>query len=246
MIYVVLGMHKSGTTLASQILHHSGINMGEEIDPQVGYGQGNKYERESTWRLNEEILACNGKPSIDIPAPGRLTMSPDQRRKMRAIIQDLNRRYTDWGFKDPRTCLTYPLWAEELGEHRLVVISRPPGELFLRYRPRRAYRRYQDLPVAIKVLNRWIEHNSLIAGYLEQTPMEYIVLDYRRLMAEQSEFDRLQAFVGHELVDRRRKDLYRHRPGRDPLALKLATWLVERQTGQSPAQIAARLDGFRI
>lgn len=245
MIYVVLGMHKSGTTLASQILHHSGIDMGEEIDPAVGYGQGNKYERESTWRLNEEILACNGKPSIDIPAPGRLLMTPEQRQKMRGVIQELSRKYPDWGFKDPRTCLTYPLWAEELGEHRLIVISRPPGELFLRYRPRKTLRRYQDLSVAIKLIHRWIEHNSLIAGYLEQTAMDYIVLEYRRLMAEQSEFDRLQAFIGRKLVDRRRKDLYRHRPKSEPLALKLASWLVEKQTGQSPAQITARLDGFR-
>jgi len=32
MIYVVLGMHKSGTTLVSQILHRSGIDMGDGFE----------------------------------------------------------------------------------------------------------------------------------------------------------------------------------------------------------------------
>ena len=31
-IYVVLGMHKSGTTLVSQTLHKSGVSMGPEFD----------------------------------------------------------------------------------------------------------------------------------------------------------------------------------------------------------------------
>ena len=43
-IYVVLGMHKSGTTLISQILHHSGVNMGgAEIETSRSYDEGNKY-----------------------------------------------------------------------------------------------------------------------------------------------------------------------------------------------------------
>lgn len=49
MIFVVLGMHKSGTTLVSQILHHSGIPMGDGFDENVTYDGGNKYERESTF-----------------------------------------------------------------------------------------------------------------------------------------------------------------------------------------------------
>jgi hypothetical protein len=238
-------MHKSGTTLASQILHHSGINMGEEIDPSIGYGQGNKYERESTWRLNEEILECNGRVSIDIRAPAELVIHPEQRRRMRAIIRDLNLAYPDWGFKDPRTCLTYPLWAEELGEHKLLAISRPPADLYLRYRSKKTLRRYRNLAVAMKVLNRWIEHNSRIVAYLEHTQMDYLVLEYRRLMVEQGEFERLQAFADRELVDQRRKDLYRHRPDRDPRALQFAAWLIEKGTGKNPEKIAARLEEFR-
>jgi hypothetical protein len=137
------------------------------------------------------------------------------------------------------------LWAEELGEHKLIAISRPPAELYLRYRSKNALRRYRNLAVAIKVLNRWIEHNSRIVAYLEQTQMDYLVMEYRRLMVGQGEFERLQAFVDRELVDQRRKDLYRHRPDREPRALQLAAWLIEKKTGQNSEKITAHLEEFR-
>ena len=56
MIYIVLGMHKSGTTLISEILHHSGINMTEDQNTQLNYDQGNFYEWVAAVRFNREIL----------------------------------------------------------------------------------------------------------------------------------------------------------------------------------------------
>ena len=53
MIYIILGMHKSGTTLISQILHKSGINMGN-FNEDVSYDQGNKYERPASQKINRE------------------------------------------------------------------------------------------------------------------------------------------------------------------------------------------------
>ncbi len=44
MIYVIFGMHKSGTTLVAEMLHKSGINMGD-FDESVSYDIGNQYER---------------------------------------------------------------------------------------------------------------------------------------------------------------------------------------------------------
>ena len=64
MIYVVLGMHKSGTTLVAKMLHASGINMGESIDESADYSAGNHYERQSTAELNHVLLeGCLTPPS---------------------------------------------------------------------------------------------------------------------------------------------------------------------------------------
>jgi len=105
MIYVVLGMHKSGTTLIAQILHHSGVNMGE-IDDSVSYDSGNKYERHSTLQLNEDILGQGSVNSIELTAPDMLSLSDSQRERMRQIIASNEAKYNgNWRFKEPRTCL---------------------------------------------------------------------------------------------------------------------------------------------
>ena len=247
MIYVILGMHKSGTTLVSQILHHSGINMGDDIDPHISYSQGNQYERESTWLLNEDILGHQPLEveSIDTVAPDILQLTDAQRTGMHKIINECNEKYADWGFKDPRTCLTYPLWASELPQHKIIVIYRSPNELWQRYRPKHLYNRYLDPYVAWKLMCRWSEHNVNIMTYLQNTQVDFLVLEYRKLMSTQAEFDRLQAFVGMELNDRRRKDLYRHKSTKQFLSLNLATWLVRKQTKYDPVKIFEQLETLR-
>lgn len=244
MIYVVLGMHKSGTTLVSQILHHSGVNMGEGVASGGSYDGGNQYERESTWRLNEEILQARGVRSIHIDPPERVSLSQEQRARMRQIIDRCRRRYADWGFKDPRTCLTYPVWAEELPEHRLIVIFRHPAEPWPRYRPVHRRNRFREPFRAWQYLQSWCDHNARILTYLRDTPYPYLVLDYERLVTTQEEFDRLRQFLDRPLVDRRRPDLYRNQRHQYQM-LSLAGWLLEKKTGRQPRGILKQLEDYR-
>jgi hypothetical protein len=72
-----------------------------------------------------------------------------------------------------------------------------------------------------------------------------LLLEYRKLMSEQGDFERLQDFVEAPLVDRRNSALYRNRAQRQPLILSLATWWVEKKSGQHPGQILAELERLR-
>lgn len=244
MIYVVLGMHKSGTTLVSQLLHHAGINMGENLEQGVSYDQGNQYERESTWRLNEDILNVHARRSIDIRLPRSLQITPAQQQRMHQIIDECNRCYQDWGFKDPRTCLVYPLWAQVLPPHKLIIVYRDPAEPWPRYRPRHAHNRFREPYRAWKYLKSWCEHNHSIVGYLRDTTLDYLVLEYQSLITTQSEFDRLQQFVGRALVDKRKPTLYRNRAKHYPL-LNLVEKLLQRLEGYHPQTIMQQLEAYR-
>ncbi len=64
MIYIVLGMHKSGTTLVAQTLHAAGINMGD-FDESLTYDTNNKYERHDTQELNRDLLHGYLIPPLD-------------------------------------------------------------------------------------------------------------------------------------------------------------------------------------
>jgi hypothetical protein len=244
MIYVVLGMHKSGTTLISQTLHNSGVAMGEAFDARVSYDSGNKYEREATLALNMDILGLDSYVIRDVPAPSAVSLTPEQERRMLAIIGSCSASHKDWGFKDPRTTLVYPLWRDRLPPHRVIAIYREPEELWPRFRQGGIRRQYRNPIRAWQYLSRWYEHNQRLLDYLRHPGCDGLLLSYREFMGGTGEFERLRAFVGRDLVDMRRPSLYRGRRRRYPLVV-LAAWLMEKLTDRSPRALLRRLDSLR-
>lgn len=230
MIIVVLGMHKSGTTLVSQILHESGINMGE-FDKGVSYDQGNKYERQDALHLDMDILGAEDYEVLDLTPRGIAIMNGDQRARMKEIINQCQAAHADWGFKDPRACLTYNLWAEELPEHKLVAVYRDPAEVWPRFKWHGMRKHHTNFQRAKAYLSRWQEHNLNILKFLKSTHMEYLVMGYHDLMSGPDAFQILEKFVGKPLEDTRKPGMYRSRARAD-IFLKWGNQAIKRETGQ--------------
>jgi hypothetical protein len=240
MIYVVLGMHKSGTTLISQILHESGINMVEGSDSSRSYDQGNKFERESTLLLNHRLLRATKRFSLDLERPNDMVVSDLDVKLMDKLIADCNKSYRDWGFKDPRSCLLYDVWARALPPHKIIVIHRDADEVFAHYRK---VSRKRFFTVLFDFYKRWCEHNRGVLSCLKHTKMDYIVVNYEKFMLDDGEFNRLQLFVGKPLNDKRNKKLYRSR-SRKSLLTRCLKMLNQIRTGDSVEQISARLQDY--
>jgi hypothetical protein len=124
-------------------------------------------------------------------------------------VEVLNSRYVDWGFKDPRTCLTYPAWAQELDQHRLIIIFRSYAEVAMHYGLVGA--KLFRLVRLMKVLKAWTTYNQQILDHLEAAKVPSIVMSYEDFMRAPGEFDRLCTFVGRPLSDIRNPALYRSR-----------------------------------
>lgn len=241
MIHVVLGMHKSGTTLVAELLHHAGIDMVEVAAPDRGYDDGNTWERDSTKQVNHAILGSAGAFSLETVDRGR-RFGDAERARMREVIAACSARHPDWGFKDPRTCLTYDLWAEELPPHRIVAVFRRPEEAWAHYWSSSAgWRRWTVLH---HCLTRWCDSNAAILSALDRTSQPFIVIDYVRLMTDPAEFARLEQFAGRPLVDRRDPRMRRSRSTRS-VGYRLARAWHRLRGGASPEAIADRLDGLR-
>jgi hypothetical protein len=239
-IYVVLGMHKSGTTLVSQTLHKSGISMGREFDESRSYDQGNQWERRESWLINLEIVGAVESGYFSLDRSTRHTGAPTPRiaDRMRALIAAGSNEADDWGFKDPLSCLTYEQWAHVLPEHRVIAVYRDPGAVMRHYRCRR-----WDVVRAWRVLRAWSQYNRGVTDALERAGRNGLCLRYEALMSDEAEFERLRQFVGRDLADMRRASSQRahgahrlRRPVGTALALK---------TGTDPERILARLDGLR-
>lgn len=119
-IAIVLGMHRSGTSVLSHVMHLLGCDMADERDtasPKNPYGF---WERPDLVAIHDEILAVIGR---SVGSAEHILPFPTGwwRRK---DIQTLKRQLTDavdahvrsssdlWGFKDPRTSRMLPLWRE--------------------------------------------------------------------------------------------------------------------------------------
>lgn len=227
-ICVVLGMHKSGTTLVSEILHHSGIRMVEN-DSVESYDHGNHFEREDTNQFNKRLLGCGEASSIRVV--DRLALSsvtPDMRIAAQRLVEAAGAREPAWGFKDPRTCLTYGFWKEILPDHRLVCIFRDVREVHAHYLKRRRYSPVRGL----HVLRAWEAYNRcMLDAYDAASPDRRILVDYARLMQDDAELARLGAFLARDLIDCRIAGLRRSNSSETP-RLRREAWVYRQLSGR--------------
>tara|TARA_B100001123_G_scaffold387648_1_gene463047 strand:- start:231 stop:965 length:735 start_codon:yes stop_codon:yes gene_type:complete len=120
MIVIVLGMHRSGTSTFAGVLHMNKILMGnyETFWPRpLTQNPKGFYENYDFRKINDQILKLSGyyvkSYNTDIPS---IDINDNLLLKMKKIVKEYNLRYENWGWKDPRTCLTVEYWVNIMQE----------------------------------------------------------------------------------------------------------------------------------
>jgi hypothetical protein len=224
-------MHKSGTTLLANILHSSGIHMIDAEAEGADYDRGGHFERRAANRINKELLQCGGAHSLDvIRVPSPEEWEENLRLRAAALGAQLDREHRHWGFKDPRTCLTYPFWREVLGRHRIIFVYRDPREVVSHYLTRSARSGIKSkVATATKALRAWHVYNDRVLEFLPRRGQPWITLDYSAFMRDDRFFasdSRLHARYRsrrpNRLVYRLAKTRVKHAYGFDVDALYLS------------------------
>ena len=122
---VVLGMHRSGTSLLTGSLEAAGLYLGNVVNAAPHNLKGNK-ENEAIRDLNDALLtkqgaAWNAPPSTQVP------WDRSDQACARALIQPYLDHGRTWGFKDPRTMWTAAGWMDVLPAPRLIGVFRHPA-----------------------------------------------------------------------------------------------------------------------
>lgn len=204
MIYLVLGMHKSGTTLISSILHKSGINMGSDIEEKHLNYDDKKGESKYIREINDALLNSGGVVSLYID-DSELHLNEDLELKIKDFVESHSLSYDNWGFKDPRTVLTIDIWKHHLEEFKSVVVFRNPKEVAKHYS-----KTSKNPWVIIEAIQTWKKYNKKIINNIEDgTIRDYVLLDFGSLMNDQEELTRLERYIGKPLEDNRKKSLYK-------------------------------------
>jgi hypothetical protein len=128
---IILGMHRSGTSMVSELLDELGLFVGKHLQD----------DHESTFflDLNDQIMH-RVSATWDYPKPLLPFLASEEAVRMTALAleADLSTRRIKgflskgsletfdkpWGWKDPRTVFTLPLWLKLFPDAKLVYIVR--------------------------------------------------------------------------------------------------------------------------
>ncbi|MCK5902133.1 MAG: hypothetical protein KAG28_03210 [Cocleimonas sp.] len=126
---IILGMHRSGTSCLAGSLEQAGLHLGEVLQFNLYNKKGNR-ENPAIMALNESVLAENGG-SWRAPPKGEIKWTGEQAEERDRIISQFSQEAVDyWGFKDPRTLLTFDFWRQGLPDHfKIIGTFRHPFEV---------------------------------------------------------------------------------------------------------------------
>lgn len=207
---IVMGMMRSGTTLLAEMVHKGGTPMFpimENVDPS--YDGGIKYERPLAHELNLLILGQPQKgEAIDLAGRALHPLPPADLERLLAEVPD-----GPWGFKDPRTTLTYPVWSEAFPRGPRLYIYRGHEEVLRYYnrRPGLSHRVLRVLRVR-RAAHSWVYFNEKLLENLrsdQSAGRPYALVRYEELMEDKALIERLEKAVGVPLFDARNWDLRR-------------------------------------
>lgn len=110
-IFLVTGMHRSATSLLAKGLHDCKVHMGDSLAGKHPSNPWGHYEDTTAVAINDWILHESGG-SWNRPPEVLKDLPPD---RMRGYVERRSNR-EHWGVKDPRFCITWPLWLPVLRE----------------------------------------------------------------------------------------------------------------------------------
>ena len=187
MITIVLGMHRSGTSVVAGILHFNKVSMGtyETFWPRpLPQNPKGFYENYDFRKINDTILQESDyntkhyKTRIPIPEP-----SKSIKGKMIKTVGSYESKFKNWGWKDPRTCLTISNWIEVFKEVDLIekvniiFVSRKSLSVA------RSLKKRNAIPL-LQGVNLWKVYTERAISFCELSNIPTLYLSFEKILKE--------------------------------------------------------------
>ena len=177
---IILGMHRSGTSMITRVINLLGAYLGEPADLIAAneHNPDGYWERWDVLELNARALQSVGADwdsseqvrADRLAATARAGFDADAKK----ILDRLNAHPT-WVLKDPRMCLTLPLWRPLLRDPVFVIVYRNPLEVARSLATRNRF------PIAYS-LAMWEAHNVAALEATRGAPR--VLVSYNAFMAD--------------------------------------------------------------
>ena len=208
---IIIGMHRSGTSVISSMLGKSGVFIGDDLG-------GGHFESNFFLRLNQKLLSL-AHANWDCPMPVNWmfedkevfnTLCVDMRRELKSpaaakyigsgmpgvtTVSELadHRSAFSWGWKDPRNTFTLPLWLHLFPQAKIINVARNGVDVAHSLYTREARRKLQLNSIARSVRCQSLERCfDLWEEYLNQAdnviaslpPQQSLTVCYENFVTE--------------------------------------------------------------
>jgi len=221
-VVLIIGMHRSGTSLLSSLVQALGIDVGENLYPADHHNLVGYFEDKACVDIQERMLEALGQPWHGdkgmLPFPSMWWRQPEIAPLVAELEAWLDRRLVlgmpIWAMKDPRSTRFLPLWKALLGQRgillRCVLAVRDPAEVVASVMSR------SGVP-AERIYRTWMRYNmeALLHGGADIAGV-FIYADW--FSAGETQLRRLTAALGVNVGQKKldqilerllRVDLYR-------------------------------------
>jgi hypothetical protein len=195
---LILGMHRSGTSLVAQAVHLWGAYGGpaELFVPAGKWNPDGYWEHAPLVRFNDRLLAAVG-------ATWFLPPSAEGEVKLQVLASDVYwkgealgliagmqiAREQPWFWKDPRLAITLPFWTRVVTDPLCVIVARHPRAVA------RSLAQRDRFPVDASLL-LWSRYVCSILAYVPEASRR-VVIDFERMLAQPADTCHTLAHVLH-------------------------------------------------
>ena len=221
---LILGMHRSGTSLLASLIQALGVDLGDKLFPGDEHNPTGYFEDQDCVTIHERMLDAlgqmpwHGETGMQ-PMPPAWWRAPDMQPLVGQLEQWLDQRLQrgrPWGLKDPRTTRFLPMWRELLERRgvraRFLLAVRDPAEVAGSIATR-------DAAPARRIQQTWLRFNmeallhagDALVGVFDYADWFADGLNALRLLSEALGVQSDDAVLRRSLDERLRPDLHRQR-----------------------------------
>ncbi|WP_417887300.1 sulfotransferase domain-containing protein [Zunongwangia sp.] len=122
-VVIILGMHRSGTSVTANWLNVCGLNLGDELYGASKFNKNGYYEDIDFLELHMKLLQeCNIHSSGHEDLK-KIKLSSKQKGEIKKLIINKNVKL-QWGWKEPRTCLFIEYYKKLIPNAVFLVVYR--------------------------------------------------------------------------------------------------------------------------
>jgi hypothetical protein len=217
---ILIGMHRSGTSILSLLLHQLGIYMGQRqsINAESLFFQriNRKIFKEAGGRWDNIIpvikkMSCpefvsNQSKILKEKLFGHLHILNFFNKKQQIKLR-LHMNSEKWGWKDPRNSITFPIWLRIFPKAKLIHVIRNGIDVAISLHRREIMRKHTDPDLSsnchsfLYCFRLWEQYVQTAQQYAMELPQQqYLQVHYEELLIDpKRELGRIFYFIDKEV-----------------------------------------------